>query len=160
VLRTVAKPCGAALVEVTVTARCYASCRLYLRAENSAQQCIVLASAYHGETPSASPTQVAARGQLTCWCEPAHRRARQRLPMLMTIDRPTLPRKPSALIVPSQVVGSRTTADIQWQDGSVQRNASARNFVPVSFHDEHDFAVGFLVLCDLLLLEPETIRLV
>lgn len=46
---------------------------------------------------------------------------------------------------PVQVIATRTTVDIQWQDGSVQWGASARDFLPVSFHDEHDFAIGDFV---------------
>jgi hypothetical protein len=45
----------------------------------------------------------------------------------------------------AQVVGSRTTVDVQWQDGSCAAGAAARDFLPVSFHDEHDFAVGDFV---------------
>ena len=35
--------------------------------------------------------------------------------------------------------------DVQWQDGSRAEAASARGFLPVSFHDEHDFAAGDFV---------------
>jgi hypothetical protein len=44
-----------------------------------------------------------------------------------------------------QVVGTRTTVDVQWQDGSRAEAAPARGFLPVSFHDEHDFAAGDFV---------------
>ena len=43
------------------------------------------------------------------------------------------------------MVGTRTTVDVQWQDGSRAEAAPARGFLPVSFHDEHDFAAGDFV---------------
>lgn len=50
-----------------------------------------------------------------------------------------------SLFAASQVVGTRTTVDVQWQDGSRAERAPARGFLPVSFHDEHDFAAGDFV---------------
>lgn len=44
-----------------------------------------------------------------------------------------------------QVVATRTTVDIQWQDSTFQSSAEAKSFLPVSFHDDHDFMVGDFV---------------
>lgn len=42
-------------------------------------------------------------------------------------------------------MATRTMVDIQWQDGTFQAGAAAKDFLPMSFHDDHDFAVGDFV---------------
>ena len=47
--------------------------------------------------------------------------------------------------MPLQVVLTTTTADIRWQDGTLQEAVPARDLIPMDHLDDHDFFVGDLV---------------
>lgn len=53
---------------------------------------------------------------------------------------------PGPLSVAVEVVSTKTTADVMWKDGHLEKNIRSNDLIPIQHIDTHEFCPGDLVV--------------